>query len=50
VPLSDQRVLHGLLKIEPDMLPCHLAVICRMTCRIVGVFFFDCDESFTYAS
>ncbi|KAJ7837016.1 hypothetical protein B0H14DRAFT_2792534 [Mycena olivaceomarginata] len=34
VPLSDQRVLHGLLKIEPDMLPCHLAVICRMTCRI----------------
>ncbi|KAF8184866.1 hypothetical protein K438DRAFT_2020112 [Mycena galopus ATCC 62051] len=31
---GDQTVLEGTLKIEPDILPCHLAVICRMTCQI----------------
>ncbi|KAJ7243368.1 hypothetical protein B0H12DRAFT_1325805 [Mycena haematopus] len=37
VLLSDLSVLYGILKVEPDMLPCNLAVICRLTCRIAFV-------------
>ncbi|KAJ7261311.1 hypothetical protein B0H12DRAFT_1322084 [Mycena haematopus] len=36
VPI-DRNVLYGILDIEPDMLPCDLAVICRMVCRIAFV-------------
>ncbi|KAJ6547046.1 hypothetical protein B0H19DRAFT_1163682 [Mycena capillaripes] len=35
VPLGDLTVLFSMLKLEPDMLPCHLAVICRIACQRV---------------
>ncbi|KAJ6500518.1 hypothetical protein C8R45DRAFT_978035 [Mycena sanguinolenta] len=37
VPLSEQSVLRSILKIEPDSLPCDLAVICRIPCWIAFV-------------
>ncbi|KAK7030803.1 hypothetical protein R3P38DRAFT_3188503 [Favolaschia claudopus] len=32
VPVSQHTVLNSILKVEPDIQPCDLAVICEMTC------------------
>ncbi|KAK7035720.1 SET-domain-containing protein [Favolaschia claudopus] len=35
LPVSHRTVLNSILKVEPDMRPCELAVICEMTCSNV---------------
>ncbi|KAK7023973.1 SET-domain-containing protein [Favolaschia claudopus] len=35
LPVSHRTVLNSILKLEPDMRPCELAVLCEMTCSNV---------------